>query len=82
MITVTHEQAEMCAEFLAGETDDFAAPLSVLDATDWYVAATKAGDLHSRNNAIRAMRRALESWMAMDRKACVGLLGPGLGVEQ
>jgi hypothetical protein len=33
-------------------------------------------------HAVDDLRVALDSWLALDRRACVALLGPGLGLEQ
>jgi hypothetical protein len=76
---VTHQQALTCLQFLA-DNGDFAAPLTVLDA---YIdfEATADAPANVKREAIDRFAAALTRWLRTDRAACVGLLGPGLGLE-
>lgn len=77
---VTFGMAEICLEFMSEQDPaDVAAPCKVLDALH---AFEHAGNDAEKSDAVSCARQAIESWMVLDRAACVGLLGPGLGVEQ
>jgi hypothetical protein len=61
---------------------ELAAPLRVLDAVIRYQASDAADPRENQAYAVNDLRVALDSWLVLDRRACVALLGPGLGLEQ
>jgi hypothetical protein len=75
---VTLGQAALCAEFLIDQEDageDYAAPLDLLDAVTCYRSDKSEW---SRGKVLAA----IVGWLRLDPRACIALLGPGLGIDQ
>lgn len=82
---VTPEMADLCLSFLldqGNDGQDYACPNSMHDAVQDYINADVMGDRSRVAHAKENFRTSIERWMVIDRAACVGLLGPGLGIEQ
>jgi hypothetical protein len=75
---VTYAMADICMSFLV-ENEGWYAPMQVNRAVLSYQNSKSDAD---RNEAIRELRIAIVDWMVWDRAACVGMLGPGLGLEE
>lgn len=86
-VAVTTAQAELCASFMLDQDpSEVVAPMYVLDALDDYQYVVEHGNdmrvTRAKSDYLEFVRAAIEKWLAADPRACVGLLGPGLGIEQ
>lgn len=87
MTSITNSESVQCMMFLMSMAPaDCVAPLTVLDAVadfDLNSASSKAKTVNDLDRAGRravyALRAAINSWLIIDRRACVALLGHIIG---